>query len=350
MTGVPRSAHEIVSRLIAGAEDEYRMVSPKLDPDGVPSLAVEQLGYVRQGHLWEQLELQSIVREASKDAVLYSPMTSGPLAVGRQVMTVHDLFPVEHPEWFSRAFSSWYRWLLPRLLRRVARVVANSNYSRERILELYGLPESKVIVCPFGKDERFKPPSQEEVARFRTEQGLPERYVLFLGSLESRKNLATLVAAWKRTTARGEGVQLVIAGGAARPAVFNASASGVRVLDDPTIRPVGFFPDGQLPLLYGAAEAFALPSLAEGFGLPVLEAMACGTPVICSDNTALPEVAGDAAKLVAAREVEAWTEAIDSVLRDTDLRRRMSSSGLKRAAEFSWEDTARDVRKVLDSV
>lgn len=122
------------------------------------------------------------------------------------------------------------------------------------------------------------------------------------------------------------------------------------MLDDPTIRLVGFFPDGQLPLLYGAAEAFVLPSLAEGFGLPVIEAMACGTPVICSDNTALPEVAGDAAKLVSTLEIGAWTEAIDSLLCDQDLRHRMSYSGLKRAAEFSWYDTARGVRKVLDAV
>lgn len=350
MTGVPRSAYEIVSRMVASAENEYRLVSPRLEPDSTPSLGVEQLGYVRQGHLWEQLELQSIVRKAGRNAVLYSPMTSGPLAVGRQVMTVHDLFPVEHPEWFSRTFSAWYKWLLPRLFRRVDRVVANSNYSKERILELYGLPESKVVVCPFGKDERFTPPSEEEVARFRTEQGLPERYVLFLGSLESRKNLATLVDAWKRITARKEGVELVIAGGAARPAVFNTSASGVRVINDPTVRLMGFFPDEQLPLLYGAAEAFALPSLAEGFGLPVLEAMACGTPVICSDNTALPEVVGGAARLVSAHEIEAWVEAIDSVLRDSDMQCRMSSSGLKRAAEFSWDDTARNVRKVLGSV
>lgn len=132
--------------------------------------------------------------------------------------------------------------------------------------------------------------------------------------------------------------------------MYSTPTIGVQALDDPTIRMLGYFSAEQLPLLYGSAEAFVLPSLAEGFGLPVLEALACGTPVICSNTTAMPEVAGGAAHLVPAVEVEAWTEAIDSVVSDSTLRDRMSQAGLRRAAEFSWAQTVDTVSKVLAAV
>jgi len=353
MTGVQRSAYEIVRRLVSEGSGRYHLVSPhsKNSPQGDGlSLRVRHRGRLRQGHLWEQVELPGMVRRMGDGVVLYSPMTSGPVAVRKQVVTAHDLFAVDHPEWFSRAFSRWYSWLWPILLRRVARVVANSEYTRQRVLERYGLPEEKVVTCHFAHDERFALLPAEEVERFRADRGLPGSYLLYLGSVEPRKNLVTLAAAWKRTSARAEGIKLVVAGGAARGAVYNAANSGAEALDDPTIRRLGYFSDEHLSLLYGGADAFVLPSLAEGFGLPVLEAMACGTPVICSDNTALPEVAGGAARLVPPLEVEAWTEAIDSVLSEPALRRRMRSDGLRRAADFSWSRAAETVRSVLDSV
>jgi glycosyltransferase involved in cell wall biosynthesis len=348
-TGVQRSAHEIVSRLLSDDPDRYTLVAPKFGTGSDPSLPIEQRGYIRYGHLWEQIELPRIVQSMGSDAVLYTPETSGPLAVGQQVMTVHDLFAVENPEWFSRAFSAWYRWLMPRLVKRVAYILANSEYTRQRLLERFSLPEDKVVLCPFAQSERFAPTSEEEVERFRVEQGLPKRYLLSIGNIEPRKNLATLAAAWKKSMARGEGVKLVIAGGVNR-AVFNTAASAADALRDPTIRLLGFFPDEKLPLLYQGAEAFAFPSLAEGFGLPILEAMACGTPVICSDTTAMPETAGGAARLIPPREAEAWVEAIDSVLLEDQIRRRMRSDGLKRATRFSWSRTAGTVRTVLEAV
>jgi glycosyltransferase involved in cell wall biosynthesis len=347
MTGVQRAAHEIVSRLILDQGQCYRLFSPRLNSNNVGPLPVKQQGYIRQGHLWEQLELPRIVRRMGRDAVLYSPMTSGPLAVTRQVLTIHDLFVVENPEWFSRAYSVWYRWLMPRLVRRVAYILANSQYTRQRILERYGVPEDKVVLCHFAQNERFTPAPAELLAQFRVDQGLPERYLLFIGSIEPRKNLATLAAAWKQTTVREQGVKLVVAGGAARKAVFNTASSRTNALEDPTIHKRDYFSDKHLPLLYQAADAFVLPSLAEGFGLPILEAMACGSPVICSDTTAMPEVAGGAARLVPALDIEAWAEAIDSVEADVELRRRMRSDGLKRAANFSWSRTADTVRAVL---
>jgi glycosyltransferase involved in cell wall biosynthesis len=349
MTGVQRSAHEIVSRLVSDDPGRCVLISPKLDTGSDPRLPVEQRGHIRYGHLWEQLELPKIVHSTGNDTVLYSPETSGPLSVSRQVMTVHDLFVVENPEWFSRAFSAWYRWLLPQLVKRVAYILVNSEYTRQRVLERYSPPEERVVLCRFAQDERFAPASEEEVEHFRIEQGLPERYLLSIGSIEPRKNLATLAAAWKHTKTREKGISLVIAGGVDK-AVHNTVGSGVEALRDPSIHLLGYFPDEKLPLLYQGAEAFALPSLAEGFGLPILEAMACGTPVICSDTTAMPETAGNAARLVPPREVEAWVEAIDTVMSSDHTRLRMRSEGLRQAARFSWSRTVEVVRATLESV
>ncbi len=352
MTGVPRSAYEIVSRLVSSDGESHRLVAPRIGGEAPTPLPVERRGYIRQGHLWEQIELPGIVRKAGgENAVLFSPATSGPLAVRRQVMVAHDLFPIENPEWYSRAFSSWYGWLWPRLFPRVERILVNSNYTRERLLDRFSLSEYKVAMCHFAHDsERFAMSPEEEVSRFRGEQNLPERYLLYIGSIEPRKNLSTLVAAWKRTSAREQGVKLVVAGGAGRKDIFNSVGSGADVLEDPSIQLLGFFPDEHLPLLYQGAEALALPSLAEGFGLPILEAMACGTPVICADNTAMPEVAGGAARLVPTMDTEAWKEAMDETLSNAGLRSEMREAGLKRASEFSWERTAMTVRSLLKAV
>jgi glycosyltransferase involved in cell wall biosynthesis len=143
------------------------------------------------------------VRRAGSDAVLYSPETSGPLVVSRRVMTVHDLFVVEHLEWFSRVFSAWYQWSMPRLVKWVAYILATSEYTRQRVMERYKLPEEKIVLCRFAHNEQFAPASDEKVERFRSEQGLPERYLLSIESIESRKNLATLAAAWKQTELAG---------------------------------------------------------------------------------------------------------------------------------------------------
>lgn len=352
ITGVQRVAHEIVSRLVLDESERYALVSPTLDPKrSPPPLPIRQCGYLHQGHLWEQVELPRIVRRMGRKATLFSPMTSGPLAVSRQVMTAHDLFPIEHPEWFSKAFSSWYRWLLPLLLKRASYVLANSQYTRESVLERYKLSEDKVVLCHLAQDERFTPTPKERLERFRAEHGLPERYLLHVGPIHRRKNFVTLYAAWKQTLAREQGIKLVLAGGDDRGGgIVNTRNSGFDAFSDPTVRMLGYFPDEQLPLLYGGADALAHPSLAEGFGLPVIEAMACGTPVICSNTTALPEVAGGAARLVPALDVEAWTEATDSVLFDPTLRERMSEAGLRRAADFSWDRTVDTVRTTLAAV
>ena len=142
----------------------------------------------------------------------------------------------------------------------------------------------------------------------------------------------------------------MVVGGFAPTAVYKARNLDAAALEDPTVFRKSYLAEEQLPLLYQGAEAFVFPSIAEGFGLTLLEAMACGTPVICSNTTAMPETAGGASWLVSPLEVEAWVEAMDSVISDLELRRRMCSAGIKRASNFSWANSAEIVRAALDSI
>jgi glycosyltransferase involved in cell wall biosynthesis len=206
------------------------------------------------------------------------------------------------------------------------------------------------VLCHFAQSEQYRPASTAAVDRFRAAEELPTRYLLYIGAIEPRKNLTTLLAAWRKTYAQEQGVKLVVVGGVAPKAVYKTRNLDVAGLEDPSVYRMSYVAEEKLPLLYQGAEAFVFPSLAEGFGLTLLEAMACGTPVICSNTAAMPETAGGAARLVPPLEVEAWVEAIDSIISDSELRRHMSLAGIERASNFSWARTAEIVRTVLDSV
>jgi glycosyltransferase involved in cell wall biosynthesis len=323
-TGVERYAHAIVSRLGAG-----RVI--------VPDGAARGLA----GHLWEQAVLPGRVGYGA----LFSPCNTGPLAVRRQVVTIHDLAALERPEGFAPSYARWYRWLLPRLARRAAAVVTVSEHSRGRLAEVCGLDAATIRVVPNAADARFAPQPPEAVARLRARRGLPADYVLVVGSLEPRKNLGRLLAAWERLAPRYPGLALVVAG-AGDGTVFR----GVGRRGAPAVRWLGHVGDDELPALYSGARCFVYPSLYEGFGLPVLEAMACGAPVVCADATSLPEVAGDAALLVDAREPEAIDAGLARVLDDAELAASLRARGVARAAGFSWDRSAAAIRAILAEV
>jgi glycosyltransferase involved in cell wall biosynthesis len=278
--------------------------------------------------------------------LLWSPNNTGPLAVTRQVCTIHDLIPLDRPEWFSRRFASWYAWLLPRLAKRVQHIIAISEYTKERVIDLLGVPSSRITVIPNGVDDRFFPRSEAEIETMRQTLGIDrDRYVLCVGSLEPRKNLARLLDAWRIAQNQvDEDIELVVAGARGNSRVFGSVA----------IEPVparvhftGYVPNEYLPALYSGALAMAYPSLYEGFGLPPLEAMACGTPVITSKGSSLPEVVGDCAQLVDPSKTESIAESLVRVLSNGTLRESMSSAGLERAARFTWDSTAKQTLEVL---
>ena len=325
-TGMQRYAIELSQRF-ANHLDAVRPSKPLRGPTG---------------HLWEQFYLPSVVR----GRLLWSPNNTGPLAVAKQVCTIHDLIPLDHPEWFNRRFAQWYAWLLPRLAKRVRQIIAISEFTKQRVIELLGVSAAKIVVIPNGVDARFSPRSSGEIEAAKRGLSIADsRYLLCVGSLEPRKNLLRLFEAWRKAQAlTPDDVVLVVAGPAANARVFGSAPIG----NIPSrVHFTGYVSDEFLPSLYSGALAVVYPSLYEGFGLPPLEAMACGAPVVTSNNTSLPEVVGDGAVLVDPYDVDSIAEGIVRVLSSGAVRDVLRAKGLARASQFTWERTAQETLHVL---
>ena len=262
----------------------------------------------------------------------------------RYVVTVHDVIPLILPETFTPRHRLVVRLALARVRRKADRVVVPSHAVKRDVVRRVGVPEDRVVVTHEGCEPRFRPVRSEGVQRdVAARYGLPPRYVLAVGTLEPRKNLTTLLDAFARLRRDGEvdpDLRLVLAG--ARGWLDEPIFATVRSLGlEDAVRFTGFVDDADLPAVYGGAALFAFPSLHEGFGLPLLEAMACGVPVVTSNIASMPEVAGDAAVLVDPRDAGGLAAAIARVLRDEALRDRLREAGIGRARQFSWEATAR---------
>ncbi len=295
-----------------------------------------------EGHLWEQLYLPT----ASRGRLLWSPNNTGPLAVAHQVCTVHDIIPIDRPEWFSPQFSAWYQWLLPRLVRRVQHIIAVSEFTKQRLIDRLAVDSRKITVVWNGVDADFIPQPADVVEELRRALGIQSpRYLLATGSRDPRKNLVRLLEVWRRILPHmPDDLELVLMGREESSAVFStAKTSDI----PPRVRFAGYVKQEQLPALYSGALALVYPSLYEGFGLPALEAMACGTPVVTSATTSLPEVVGAAAVLVDPENTDAIAEAVQRVVESADLRRQLREAGLARVAEVTWDRSAQQTRQVL---
>ena len=255
------------------------------------------------------------------------------------VLTVHDICYATNPEWFSPRDLRVLSNVVPRSIRMAVHVITDSDSARREIMDHYHVPEEKISSVPIGAGAGAMPITLDEARQELAALDLkPERpYLLTVGNLQPRKNLVRLVEALNQLVSSGHDIDLVIVGPGHFRAdeVFKAAqpASG-------RIQFTGYVTDRQLAACYRCSTAFVLPSLYEGFGLPVLEAMAHGVPVASSNAGALPEVAGDAAVLFDPRSVEGMTAAVSSILSDSGLRERLSRAGKSRAAQFTWKRTA----------
>ena len=325
-TGMQRYAIEVSSRL----DGELETIRPRRALAGA------------KGHLWEQLYLPSVC----KGRLLWSPNNTGPVAVGRQVCTIHDLIPLDHPEWFNPRFAGWYRWLMPRLAARAQHFIAVSEFTKQRMRERFGTEAQRITVVLNGVDSGFRPAAPEQITELRSRLGLGEGpYLLSVGSLEPRKNLGRLLQAWSQLRAsETAGIRLVVAGAQGASLVF----AGVRFEKLPAgVQFTGYVPQEDLPTLYSGALAFVYPSLYEGFGLPPLEAMACGTPVVTSTGSSLGEVVGEAGIAVDPEDAEAIADGMRRVMASSALRGVLREAGLARARQLTWERTAEQTRAVL---
>jgi glycosyltransferase involved in cell wall biosynthesis len=286
---------------------------------------------------WEQARAESAVRAIEPD-VWHGPHYTMPLRASvPAVVTVHDLTFFDHPEWHERTKVLYFRRMLAAAARRAAVLVCISEYTADRVRERLR-PRGEIVVVPHGVDhDRFAPSADRAGDEaLLAAHGIAPPYVGFAGTVEPRKDLPSLVRAFAQLAPTRPDLRLVLAGGdgwgaAALRGVIAGSGAATRIL-----RP-GYLDDATLTALFRRAAVVAYPSFEEGFGLPALEALACGTPLVTSRGSALEEVTGDAALLVAPGDVEALATAIAAVLDDPALADRLAAGGPPRAAAFTWD-------------
>ena len=276
--------------------------------------------------------------------VLHVQYTAPPFAPCPIVSTIHDLSFEHLPETFTRRSRTQLRLTVRGTARRAAVILTLSEFSRRDIIETYAVDPERVLVTPAAAPPNFAPVENEtELKDIRERYGIKANYLLSLGSIQPRKNLARLIEAYAllRTSRAGDQLpQLVIAG--KRGWLDNEiQRAAQRENRNESIKFIGYVPEKDLPALYSAAICFVYPSFFEGFGLPVLEAMQCGTPVIAGNRTSLPEVAGAAALLFDPFDAGALAEAIERIIHNPDTRAELRVKGLERARIFSWTATAR---------
>lgn len=255
------------------------------------------------------------------------------------VVTVYDLSFLHYPARLSFARRSYLSALTALTCARATRVLAISQSTARDLTARLGVPADKIDVTPLGYDKAaFRPLLRADIAHFRRKHRLPERFWLFIGTLEPRKNLPMLLQAYARLP-QTERLPLLLGGGIGWRAreVFAAIE---RLELSASVKHVGFIPTADLPLWYNCAEAFLYPSVFEGFGLPLLEAMACGSPSLTTDASSLPEVAGGAALCLPADDIERWTAALRDLRRNDEWRAAARARGLERAKQFSWARAA----------
>ena len=326
LTGVQRYTSELCARFA----DRVTYINPATPLQGV------------KGHLWEQFRLPALVR----GRLLWSPANSGPIAIRCQVVTVHDVAVLDHPEWYNPRFAAWYRWMTPWLVRRASHIIAVSEFTKRRLIETTGVEQRRVTVVPNGVDDRFSSRSPEEIALTVDKLGIPSpNYLLSLATLEPRKNLAGQLAAWERCISFiPDNVWLVVSGAQGKEHVFRDTK--MRNVP-PRVYFTGYVADKDLPALYSGATALLYPSFYEGFGLPVLEAMAVGVVPIVATSTAPSELAGDSGIAVNPRDHESIASAIVKVVKDVGCREELSRRATRRSSTFSWDRSAEMTWQVL---
>lgn len=300
--------------------------------------------------LRSQLRLLPILRRARLDA-FHSHYCFLPLLMPslRGVLTIHDVIPLRFPEHYP-VLAGYLRRVLPLAARRARVIMTDSEWTKRDVMQFLGVDEAKVCVVPLGVEPKFQLLGQDRDARvdaLKRQLGLPDRFVLWLGATRATKNLPILLRAFSLLKQRGLPHALVMT----RGDLLEDRGIITVLTKERLLRDVIFIngvPDEEMPTLYNAAEVFVFPSTSEGFGLPPLEAMACGTPVVCSNAASLPEVVGQAALQVPPHDAQALADALWMALNDTNLRHDLRARGLEQARKFNWSETTQRTLEVYE--
>jgi glycosyltransferase involved in cell wall biosynthesis len=308
--------------------------------------------------VWQRLRLPVPVQAITGSLDLFhSPdFVLPPTAGVPTILTVHDLSFLRVPQFFVPGFREYLEGAVTRSVRRARHILADSESTRRDLIELMAVEPARLSVLYPGVEARFRQVRDATVlGQVRARYELPDRFVLGLGTLQPRKNFDGLIEAFRRLVVeRGEdpgisGLHLVIIGGKGwmcEEMLARVEHVGLGRL----VHFLGFAADEDLPALYSLASVFAFPSWYEGFGLPVLESMACGTPVVAADNSSLPEAVGNAGLMVDAGEPVALADALGRILRESELRKRLVVAGWEQARRFTWEDAGKQLLQVYEGI
>ncbi|MEB0042410.1 MULTISPECIES: glycosyltransferase family 1 protein [unclassified Pseudomonas] len=289
------------------------------------------------GHLWEQLDLPLYLRRQG-NPLLVSLCSTAPLFYSNQIATHHDITYVRHPESYTRTFRTLYRVMTPILLSRIKALLTVSSFSKGEISQFYNYPENKIFVVPNAVSDAFQPGPP---------LGNKHDYLLAVSSPSAHKNFKRMIEAF--LTLRDHGaLQLHIVGAASE--IFSDPSLQRLACSDPRIRFLGRLSDAELIAQYQGATAFIFPSLYEGFGIPPLEAQACGCPVIAANAASIPEVLQASALYFDPLDVEHIAAAMERILTDLPLRQSLRRRGLNNVGRFSWEESAQRVSQRIDTL
>jgi glycosyltransferase involved in cell wall biosynthesis len=289
--------------------------------------------------VWEQALAPLALAQVRPDLLHGMAFALPLLWGGPSVVTIFDLSFLRYPDRLSTSRRLYLRLITRFSAHRAHRVLAISQSGKAEIAALLGVPSGKIDVAVPGVEPDFCPLPVRQVADFRVRYGLPGRFILYLGTLEPRKNLEILLRAYADLPQRGVVKLLLVGGKGWQTEPIFALIEQLGLADD-VVTP-GFVPRETLPLWYNASEVFVYPSVYEGFGLPLVEAMACGVPVVASNTTSLPEAVGQDGLLLPPDDVGAWSSALAALLDDAPARADLAARGQRRARQFTWERTAR---------
>lgn len=302
------------------------------------------------GLIWRFISAPLKLKFIKELDLVHDPYGIGPLSFKmpfKKVITIHDLTPILFSNTFNSTTVLLHKLLLPRTLRTADKIITDSNSTKKDLINYFKIPEGKIRVILLAADEKFKPLNNKEIREAKQKYSLNFPFILYVGTLEPRKNIPSLIKAFYKLKKKNLQYKLVIAGkkGWKYKEIFE-TIDKLNLQNDVVF--TGYVSDEGLPALYNAADLFVYPSIYEGFGLPPLEAMACGTPVITSNTSSLPEVVGDAGIMVDPYDVDGLADAMHEVLADGGLRANMIKKGLERAKMFSWEQCAKETLEVYD--
>lgn len=333
-TGVQRYALEI-SRHLSGVT----LISQSGQTGTPHDLHVLQYGGLR-GHLWEQIELP-IYLKTHKNPLLFNLTQTSPLFYEPFVLTIHDVAYLKNPEWYCKNVRRLYSVLIPRLAGRAIKIITSSWFSKGEIIKYLNIQESRIEVISPGVSEGFAARAKEGFA-----EPLGD-YILAVSSLNPRKNLSSLIRAFK--SCRFDGIKLVVVGDTSK--VFPGSHGDlIGKMTDGNCRLFNYVTDEELAALYSKALFLAYPSLYEGFGIPLLEALTCGCPVMTSNTSSMPEVCAEAAYYVDPYDVDSIANGLKIMVEDTQLRQTLTDKAAQRLAGFSWRASAERCLEIIEEL